>query len=111
MGTITIHPTAGIKMPIKGVQFSNIEFSLTIDKEVVEDENLDNIYDTLSELMEMVVKEYHGRLSDMIESASEEVSNTARLEIEKEYKDKIELAKTEIIKLRKILTDNGLSYK
>ena len=67
---------AGLKLPIKGVAFSNQEIGLEIEKELPDDNGLD---DTMSDLVEGVVARYIGVLEKELQDSQSDLLEKLQL--------------------------------
>lgn len=106
-GKEQIYVEALYKEPIDGIPFSNAGLTVGVSKYIKEDtEN-----EVLDEQIQRLTKEYFSKLSSEIKSTRNDMIDTLRVELSKEYDGKLQLAKEEIIKLRKLLKDNGIQYK
>jgi hypothetical protein len=95
-------PRAFVKLPVEGIQYSNVEFGL--DLEYTVDDSIEDpvhMYLQSAKLLDMVSQEYHRRLVERLKEVQANVLDDIRLEVQKEYAERYENAKTEIINLRK----------
>jgi len=96
-GKIQIYVEAVYKEPIVGIPFSNTGLTVAVSKYINEGE----LTTELDEQIQRLAKEYFGKLSSEIRSTRNDMIDTLRIELSKEYDKKLQLAKEEIIKLRK----------
>ena len=96
-GKIQIYVEAVYKEPIDGIPFSNTGLTVAVSKYINEGE----LTTELDEQIQRLAKEYFGKLSSEIRSTRNDMIDTLRIELSKEYDKKLQLAKEEIIKLRK----------
>lgn len=100
-----VKPNFGVKAPIKGVSFSNEEASLGLEFEVADNDWV-AVEEELYKQVQAVAKKYFNKLAEEIEEGQDNLLDKIKVELSKEYEEKLELAKAEIIKLREQL--NGI---
>jgi len=108
-GMMEVWASGEIKEPIEGVRFSNEGVSLGFSK-LVEEDNWGVAQMILNKQVSNLKKIYHEKLKSAITETRNDVIDLLREELSTEYDHKLELSKEEIIKLKKLLTDNGVRY-
>lgn len=88
---------AGLKLPIKGVAFSNQEIGLEIERELPDDSTLDK---TMSELVEGVVARYIALLEKELQDSQSDLLEKLQLKLAGEYEEKLTEARDIIAKLK-----------
>ena len=103
-GKEQIYIEAVYKEPIDGIPFSNVGLTVGVSKYINEGE----LQSSIDEQIQRLTKEYFSKLSSEVKSTRNDLIDSLRIELSKEYDNKLKLAKEEIIKLRRLLKDNGI---
>lgn len=109
-GKVQITASANLKDRIDGIQFSSQGYEVWLTK-IVDEDDQEKTAKLLDDTVERLVKQYYDKLAKEITTTRNEMIDTLRAELSGEYDAKLKFAKEEILKLRKLLTDNGLQYK
>jgi hypothetical protein len=96
---IEITGTVELQEPIAGVDYSKNGFTLSATKYILEEDEKE-MHTKLYELLETSVKIYFDRLKDQVQSTRNNMIDELRIEIEKEYEEKLKEAKKMILDQR-----------
>lgn len=100
---------SGLKLPIKGVAFSNQELGLEVEQEI-DDGNYESLEKELSEVVKKMVDKYTAMLEEELASNQGDLLAKLQIQIGKDYEDKLDKARDMIIKLQDTLKENGIQY-
>ena len=118
--------TAEIGIPIPTVEYSNTKVGVALEKELPDDSAMES---TMDELVSTAVKKFSDMLNELAEeqilgiltnkrysklvseNLPQKMIEKVQVELNEKYEKILKASKADIIKLRKIIEDNGLSYK
>ncbi len=95
-GKEQIYVEAVYKEPIEGIPFSNVGLTVGVSKYIDQGE----IEKELDGQIQRLVKEYFDKLASEVKSTRNEMMDKLRVELDKEYADKLKEAKRIILEQR-----------
>lgn len=98
-GKVQISASASLKDRIEGVQFSSQGYEVWLTKIVNEEDEKEQAR-LLDETANRLVTQYYKKLEQEIKSTRNDMIDTLRVELDKEYREKLQKAKEIIIELK-----------
>jgi len=98
-GKVQISGNASLKDQINGIPFTSQGYEVWVTK-VVDEKDEKKQEELLDSLVERLVKTYYKKLDEELRSTRNEMIDNLRIELNKEYEEKLKKAKELIIKLK-----------
>lgn len=118
---VQITVSSELKDKIAGVDYTSQGLSVWLTR-VVDSKDQEQMYEVVQEVVDLITQRYAQKLAKDLEVQKEKYEQSLqdmkdtrnpqidqiRIDLSGEYDDKLKLAKQEILKLRKLLKDNGI---
>jgi hypothetical protein len=119
-GKVQITVSSELKDKIAGVDYTSQGLSVWLTR-VVDSKNQEQMYTVAQDVVDLITQRYAEKLAKDLEVQKEKYEQSLqdmkdtrnpqidqiRIDLSGEYDEKLKLAKQEILKLRKLLKDNG----